>query len=141
MSYTFPGPEWLQAFETKLNADDRYAHIARNWEGDILFKIERSDGFPESMSLYLDLWHGKCRQSFIMDEDHRLEGDPAFVLAASYDNFARILEGKLDPMQAMLARKLRVQGSMAYMMRNVPVVLDFVRCAKEVTLAGMEAEG
>ena len=39
---------------------------------------------------------------------------------------------ELDPMQAMITRKLRVQGSMAYMMRNVPVVLDFVRCAQEV---------
>jgi hypothetical protein len=36
-------------------------------------------------------------------------------------------------MQAMITRKLRVQGSMAYMMRNVPVVLDFVRCAREIT--------
>jgi hypothetical protein len=26
-----------------------------------------------------------------------------------------------------------VKGSMAYMMRNVPTVLDFVRCAREVT--------
>ena len=40
---------------------------------------------------------------------------------------------KLDPMQAMMTRKLNVQGSMAMMMRNVPVVLDFVRCAREVT--------
>jgi len=33
----------------------------------------------------------------------------------------------------MMTRRLHVQGSMAYMMRNVPVVLDFVRCAREVT--------
>jgi hypothetical protein len=32
----------------------------------------------------------------------------------------------------MVTRKLRVQGSMAYMMRNIPVVLDFVRCAREI---------
>jgi len=36
-------------------------------------------------------------------------------------------------MQAMLTRKLGVQGNMAVMMRSVPVVLDFVRCAREVT--------
>jgi putative sterol carrier protein len=33
----------------------------------------------------------------------------------------------------MLTRKLKVKGNMAVMMRNVPVVLDFVRCAREVT--------
>jgi putative sterol carrier protein len=32
----------------------------------------------------------------------------------------------------MITRKLKVQGSMGYMMRNVPTVLEFVRCAKEV---------
>jgi len=36
-------------------------------------------------------------------------------------------------MQAMMTRRLQVEGSMAYMMRNVPTVLDFVRCAREVT--------
>jgi hypothetical protein len=33
----------------------------------------------------------------------------------------------------MMTRKLQVQGNMAVMMRSVPVVLDFVRCAREVT--------
>ncbi|PIW21006.1 MAG: hypothetical protein COW33_00370, partial [Anaerolineae bacterium CG17_big_fil_post_rev_8_21_14_2_50_57_27] len=56
-----------------------------------------------------------------------------FVLKATYDNIARIMKGELDPMQAMLTRKLQVQGSMAYMMRNVPTVLDFVRCCRDVT--------
>jgi putative sterol carrier protein len=36
-------------------------------------------------------------------------------------------------MQAMLTRKLDVKGNMAVMMRSVPVVLDFVRCAREIT--------
>jgi hypothetical protein len=33
----------------------------------------------------------------------------------------------------MMTNKLKVQGSLGYMMRNVPTVLDFVRCAREVT--------
>ena len=37
-------------------------------------------------------------------------------------------------MQAMLTRKLHVIGSMAYVLRNVPVVLDFVRCCRRVPL-------
>jgi putative sterol carrier protein len=36
-------------------------------------------------------------------------------------------------MQALMTRKLHVQGNMATLMRNVPTVLDFVRCAREVT--------
>jgi hypothetical protein len=33
-------------------------------------------------------------------------------------------------MQAMLTRRLQVSGNMAYILRNVPVVLDFVRCCR-----------
>jgi putative sterol carrier protein len=59
--------------------------------------------------------------------------EAAFVLQAPFDNFVKILKGKLDPMQAMMTRKLAVKGSMSYMLRNVPTILCFVRCAQDVT--------
>jgi hypothetical protein len=37
-------------------------------------------------------------------------------------------------MQAMITRRLKVEGSMAYMLRNVPTVLDFVRCCSSVEI-------
>jgi len=132
MTYIFPSAEWLQAFQTKLNSDEKYSDIAKKWEGDIMFNIEPDGPLNNPMNLYLDLWHGKCRKAFIVDEDRANELSPAFVLSAPYANFARIIKSELDPMQAMITRKLRVKGSMVYMMRNVPVVLDFVRCAQEV---------
>jgi putative sterol carrier protein len=61
------------------------------------------------------------------------EKQATFVLSATYENIKRIMTGKLDPMQAMLTRKLSVKGNMAVMMRSVPTVLDFVRCAREIT--------
>lgn len=132
MAHIFPSAEWLQAFEEKLNNDEKYARIASKWEGDLMFNIEPEGALNAPMQLYLDLWHGKCRKAFVVDESHESELNPAYILSAPYNNFTRIIIGDLDPMQAMITRKLRVKGSMAYMMRNVPVVLDFVRCAQEV---------
>ena len=97
-----------------------------------MFKIEPGGSLSETHYFYLDLWHGTCREAYILDEAQQASLDPAFVLKAPYPDFIRILKGELDPMQAMITRKLQVQGSMAYMMRNVPVVLDFVRCAREI---------
>ncbi len=131
MAGEFPSAEWLQSLMDKLNSDERYAQIARNWEGDMYFKIEPGGPLTETVTLYLDLWHGKCRRVEVVDDPSRHQ--PAFTLTATYDDYLKVLTGKLDPMQAMLTRKLKVQGNMAYMMRNVPVVLDFVRCAREVT--------
>lgn len=131
MTAIFPTQEWLKEFETKLNSDDRYAQIARNWEGDMYFVIEPEGNLKTQVVMYLDLWHGKCRGTEMVQDIQT--HSPAFTLKAGYGNFARVLKGELDPMQAMLTRKLDVKGNMATMMRNVPTVLDFVRCAREMT--------
>ncbi len=131
MSAIFPGADWLQAFEQKLNTDERYGQIASKWEGDMYFIIEPEGNLKSQTVMYLDLWHGKCRGSEIVADI--TSHNPAFTLKAGYVNFARVLKGELDPMQAMLTRKLDVKGNMAVMMRNVPTVLDFVRCAREIT--------
>ena len=131
MSAVFPSPEWLNALRDKLNADEKYAQIAKKWEGDLLFLIKPDEKLSDTLYYYLDLWHGTCRKVEVQTE--LSEDKPAFILKAPYSNFRKILLGELDPMQAMMTRKLQVEGSMAYMMRNVPVVLDFVRCAREVT--------
>ena len=127
----FPTDEWVQAFIDKLNNDEQYAEIAHKWEGDFYFIIEPDDGVTENIVYYFDLWHGKCREGFVAD-DLSLK-DPAFVLSAPYRNFAKVVTGELHPMQALMTRKLNVKGNMAVLLRNVPTVLDFVRCAHEVT--------
>jgi putative sterol carrier protein len=131
MAAIFPSPEWLQIFGEKLNTDEHYSQVARNWEADLCFVIEPSGPITERILYYLDLWHGKCRRTEILKE--LPTSLPKFVLTATYENFSHVLKGKVDPMQAMLTRKLQVHGSMAYMARNIPVVLDFVRCARDVT--------
>lgn len=131
MTAIFPSFEWLEGLSNKLNSDTKYAQIARNWEGDMCVVIEPSGPLTEQLLYYLDLWHGKCRKTEILKDLSSVK--PKFVLTATYDNISRIMKGGLDPMTAMMTRKLQVHGSMAYMMRNVPTVLDFVRCAREVT--------
>lgn len=126
----FPSEEWLERFKNKLNNDEQYARIARNWEGDICIEVKSNSAIENSFIYYLDLWHGKCRKVESLQEIGNLE--PAFVLTATFENITKILIGELDPMQAMMTRRLHVKGSMAYMMRNIPTVLDFVRCAREI---------
>lgn len=132
MAVIFPSEEWLKSLEVKLNSDEKYREIAKNWEGDLFFYIEPEGNLKEQQTFYLDLWHGKCRKVEYKPEPTTYP-KPSFVLTASYDNIVAVLTGKLNPMTAMMTMKLKVNGSMAYMMRNVPTVLDFVRCAQEVT--------
>ena len=132
MPAVFPSEEWLMGLDAKLNSDERYRDIARNWEGDLFFIIEPAGNLKEGLTFYLDLWHGSCRKVEFKPgpESHP---NPAFTLTATYTNITAILSGELNPMTAMMTSKLKVKGSMGYMMRNVPTVLDFVRVAQEVT--------
>ena len=128
----FPSKEWLSGVEAKINSDDHYAEIAKNWEGDLIFHIEPEGNLKEALAFYLDLWHGKCRKTEY-NPDAASYPKPAFILTSTYNNITAILTGKLNPMTAMMTMKLKVQGNMGYMMRNVPTVLDFVRVVNAAT--------
>lgn len=132
MTAIFPSEEWLKGLEVKINTDKKYADIAKNWEGDLIFVIEPEGNLKEQLTFYLDLWHGSCRK---VEYKPSIENypSPTFTLSASYNNITAILSGKVNPMTAMMTSKLKVKGSMGYMMRNVPTVLDFVRVVQEAT--------
>jgi putative sterol carrier protein len=132
MTAIFPSAEWLNGLEAKINSDKRYADIAKNWEGDLIFIIEPEGTLKERLTFYLDLWHGGCRKVAYNPQPESYPS-PTFTLSATYGNITAILAGKLNPMTAMMTSKLKVKGSMGYMMRNVPTVLDFVRVVQEAT--------
>ena len=131
MPYPFPSKEWLEAFHNQLNNDQRYAEVAKNWEGDVLFEVEPDDGSSNNSFFHMDLWHGKCRAV-----QYYLDGEESpsskFTLTATTSRYKSILNGELDPLQAMATRRLKVKGNMGYLLKNIPVVLDFVRCASLV---------
>jgi putative sterol carrier protein len=132
MAAVFPSEEWLKGLEEALNSDQQYSEVAKNWEGDLFFKIEPTGNLKEELTFYLDLWHGQCRKAEYKP-DPSAHPNPTFTLTATYDNITSILTGKISPMTAMMTMKLKVQGNMGYMMRNVPTVLDFVRVANVAT--------
>jgi putative sterol carrier protein len=128
MAIPLPSEAWIKAFQEQLNNSAAYAEVAKNWEGDFLFQVEWPDGSPPAL-LYMDLWHGQCRDAYVATDPAK---KAAFRLIAPIGNFVKVLKGQLDPMQAMVTGKLKVQGSMVVMMKNIPTVLEFVRTAQQV---------
>jgi len=127
----FPDVEWLQALMEKLNTDEKYAYTARNWEGDMVYQVDPGGNLSNPVTFYLDLWHGKCRAAYMVEEGKQVIS--VFTLRGPYENYVGLLSGEIAPMQALLTRKLSVQGNLPVLMRNVPTVLDFVRCCREIT--------
>jgi len=124
MSYKFPSPEWVKVFDEHINSSDAYANAAKTWEGDITLVI---DGGP---GIYLDLWHGKCRLAeFLDDPDTR---SPEFKITADMEKWKKVLAGKLDPVQGMVTRQIKLDGNLVKIMKNVKAAQELVRCATRV---------
>ena len=97
MTGIFPSEEWLKGLETKLNSDQRYADIAKNWEGDLFFFIEPDGNLKEQLTFYLDLWHGKCRR-VEYNPPPESHPTPTFTLTSSFDSRSTELRiGSIEP--------------------------------------------
>lgn len=120
----FPSQEWAVAFKSALNNSPSYNEAARNWEGDFYFVVTNVPGDPEPVTMYADLWHGHCRDAYIvMDPDaHK----PAFVMSAPIGTWRKVIEKKMDPIQGLLTRQLKLQGSMTVIMKNVKAATELV---------------
>jgi len=124
MSYIFPSPEWVASFEKEINSSDAYANAAKTWEGDITLVIEGGGG------IFLDLWHGKCRSAEFLADPHTKT--PEFKITADMEKWKKVLANKLDPVQGMVTRQLKLDGNLVKIMKNVKAAQELVRCATRV---------
>lgn len=130
MSYLFPSAEWVEAFKDALNASEAYKVSGAKWEGDFYFVISAGKGIPEPVKFYLDLWHGECREAYIVDGDD--DKNPEFVIEGTIDTYKQVFDKKLDPIRALVSRKLKLKGNLGKIMRSVKATLDLVNAAASV---------
>ncbi len=124
MAYKFPSPEWVEQFHHAINGSDAYANAAKNWEGDVSLVID------DGAAIYLDLWHGKCRNAEYLDDP--TSKDAEFTISTSMEKWQRVLAGKLDPVQGMVTRQIKLDGNLVKIMKNVKASQELVKSATTV---------
>jgi len=126
MMIKFATDEWIKALMEKINESEAYAQAARNWEGDFYFVLDAGEGIEEPTYLYMDLWHGKCREAFASTDP--TVKDPVFRMSGPLGKWRRVIEKKLDPIQGLLTRQFKLKGDMVMVMRNVKAAQELVNC-------------
>lgn len=126
MAIRFPSDEWIKELSRLLNESEAYERSARDWEGDFLFIIEPDKVYPHTAYLYLDLYHGKSPSAAQIGSPE--EKKAAYTLAAPFSTWRQVIEGKLDPIQGMMTRKLRLQGNLMQIMRYPKAAKEIVSC-------------
>jgi len=130
MAHKFPSDPWVKALMEDLNKSEAYAEAAKNWEGDFYFVVEPGGVLAKQVILYMDLWHGKCRDAFeVSDESVKT---PAFRMSAPVATWKKVLTKKLDPIQGLMTMQLKLKGNMAMVMKNVKAAKELVESCTRV---------
>ena len=128
---SFPSDEWLALYRQAINASESHREAAATWEGDLTYVIQAEPGvaLEDDVCVWMDLWHGECRDARIVDMDTGVRAK--FVIAAPYSRWKQVIRGELEPTKAMMQGKLRLRG-------DLPTIVQHVKAANElVHIAGV----
>ncbi len=115
----------------ELNKSKAYEEAAKTWEGDFVF-IGRDDKTKEAVVAgYLDLWHGKCRKAFKVDDIKKLP-KAEFVYDGPVANWKKVLSKELDPIQGLMSGKFKLTGNMSKVMRAVKAAQEMVNTTTKI---------
>ena len=127
MAILFASQEWLDALKKALETSQAYKEAAKNWEGDIYFIVEPDASYKNRNVLYLDLWHGECREARVITDEN--EKSPKYRIFGPFTNWKQILNKEIDPVRSMMTGKIKVKGDMAQIMKMPRAAVELVNCA------------
>ena len=122
----FPSEEWLNVYVERINASPEYREAATTWEGDVcyVFEAEPDKGVPVEIWAWLDLWHGECRGARMITGNEGTRA--AYGITAPYSRWREVVEGRLEPVKAMVQGKLKLRGDLAEIVRHVRAAQELV---------------
>ena len=123
---------WVDAWVAEIRTSDSYRQAAGTWEGSVaLATVGLGGGEASERGVYLDLWHGECREARVASDDDLQQAD--FVLAADLDVWRRVLARDLDPIMGLMTGKLKLRrGSLAKLTPQMNASKELVLAATRV---------
>jgi putative sterol carrier protein len=99
----FPSDEWIKIFKEELNKNTTYEELKK----ETVF--------------YIDLWHGKCRDAYLVEGEKTAK----FVFKGPYSNWKKVIQQELDPIRGLIRGLFTVDG-------DSRVILDQAKAAQEL---------
>lgn len=130
MSIEFPSDAWIKQLSKQLNASKSYEQSAKNWEGDFAFVVEPDAAYDDTAYLFLGLYHGKSPDAALMERMDERESQ--YLITAPFSTWRKVIEGRLDPIQGLMTRRLKLQGDMKMIMRYPKAAKEIISCTKEI---------
>lgn len=129
--FTLP---WAQAWAGQLNRNPQYRSAAHKWEWPLILILEKdpAHGLPENREIYLDLWHGECREARPAKGDDLQE--VPYIISAPLPVWQEILAGQADPMMALTRGRLKLRKG------NLLKLARYNQAAKQLLASAVQVE-
>lgn len=133
---------WAEAWCREINGSEAYREAAEDWEGAIVLKLapDASWGVDEARGVWIDLWHGECRE--VREATASDEEEAPYVIRADPYTWNDVLAGDLDPISGIMRGKLKLKkGSIIDLASYVNAAKELVKAATRVDSSYPEGWG
>jgi len=120
---------WARACADTINIRPAYREAAATWEGAVLLVMhpDPAVGVDAERRVFLDLWHGECRDArtaTVQDADAA-----RYILSGAAGDWIQVLTGKVPPLMAIITGRLKLTKG------NILTLLPYAHAAKELVAA------
>ena len=120
---------WLDAYQRLANDSATFETASAGWEWPMGLAFLAQDDLPTRLCM-LDVADGCCGGARVVDQE---EFDQApFRISGTYDRWDHVLSGQLDPIKALMLRKLKLQGDLTTVIKYHDAAKELIRCAGTV---------
>ncbi|MHA1268353.1 MAG: SCP2 sterol-binding domain-containing protein [Candidatus Helarchaeota archaeon] len=115
------GEKWAKEYCEALNNSPEYEEAAKGWgiefEGAMLFIMTKSGEIDFDIVSFLDLKDGKCLGIKLLNPGEEPPRKPGMVLKAPMLIWKKLAFKELNPVQALMAGELKLEGDMSLAMK------------------------
>ena len=133
MAFTFPSQEWAAEFKKQVQTSPAYKQAAATWTFGpvaLLTKADPAIGLAEDVGMWLDIERGNCSDVRVVP---KAEAEKApFCITGEYARWKSVLRKELDPIKAMMQGKLKVQGDLPTIVRQVRAANELVELTQQI---------
>ncbi|XXF81058.1 hypothetical protein P2318_15220 [Myxococcaceae bacterium GXIMD 01537] len=108
----FPSKEWCAEAIRLTNEDPECVIAAEGWKGDFGAVVEAEPGkLAKTFIVHLEPRDCRIGRWRVLDDVDDLEEiEPAYLARAPYSVWKQLLKGTLDPVEAVLKRRIALKG-------------------------------
>jgi putative sterol carrier protein len=123
--------DWLVALKEEINRSSDYHQAGGRWDSSLGMAFLADEHDDRDAYVVLDLREGRCERAAFVSEDQYRQS--TYRLAGPWDRWHQLCGGRLEPLKAIILKRLEFGGDLLRMAGFLPAAKALLDCACRVT--------